>query len=86
MYLDRVIRKGKMMYTVYRLKANELNNQFIELLKVMFQGKEIEITISEVDETDYLLQSPANRQRLLQAAHHIAAQQNLVEVSLDTLQ
>jgi hypothetical protein len=31
-------------------KANELNNQFIESLKVMFQGKEIEITISEVDE------------------------------------
>jgi antitoxin YefM len=74
-----------MMYTVYRLNANELNTQFIEALKVMFQDKEIEITVSEVDETAYLLQSAANRQRLLQAVENIAAQQNLVEVSLDTL-
>jgi antitoxin YefM len=74
------------MYTVYRLNANELNGQFIEALKALFKDKDIEITVSEVDETAYLLQPKANRERLLQAVQHINDQQNLVEVSLDALQ
>ncbi len=74
------------MYTVYRLNANELNNQFIEALKTLFKDKDIEITVSEVDETAYLLQSKANRERLLQAVQHINDQQNLIEVPLDMLQ
>jgi len=55
------------MYSVYRLNVNELNSQFIESLKALFKPKDIEIIVSEIDETAYLLQSEANRQRLLQA-------------------
>ncbi len=43
------------MYTVYRLNVNELNNQFVEILKMLFRDKEIEIVVSEIDETAYLL-------------------------------
>lgn len=71
------------MTTVYRLNANELNSQFIESLKALFGDKEIEIIISEVDETTYLLQSDANKQRLLQAIQNVEARKNLVEVDQD---
>ncbi len=72
-----------MMYTTYRLRADELDNDFIESLKTLFKDKEIEIIVSEVDETAYLFQSEANKKRLLQAVQNINNQQNLVEVSLD---
>ena len=74
------------METTYRLRADELDQDFIEALKTLFKDKEIEIIVSEVDETAYLLQSEANKERLLQAVQNINNQQKLVEVSLDDLQ
>lgn len=72
-----------MMYTTYRLQANELDQSFIDALKTLFKDKEIEIIVSEVDETAYLFQSEANKVRLLQAVKHINNQENLIEVELD---
>ncbi len=66
------------MYTVYRTKAADLDEQFLAGLKAAFQGKEIEIAVSEVDETEYLLRSPANRDRLLRAVEEIDSGQNLI--------
>ena len=74
------------MYTVYRLKIDELNDQFIEALQTLFKGREVEITVSDVDETAYLMQSEPNRKRLLQAVQNISNRQNLTEVPLDMLQ
>ena len=73
------------MYTVYRLNASELDSQFVESLKALFKDKEIEITVSEVDETAYLLRSEANKKRLLEAVRNVDSQTGLVEVQLDTL-
>jgi antitoxin YefM len=79
------------MYKLYRMKADELNIQFLETLKAMFQNKEIEIAVCEAgendeDETAYLLRSPANRDRLLKALDNVAQQRNLVTVELNELQ
>ena len=68
------------------MNADELNYQFIEALQTLFKDREIEITVSEVDETAYLMQSEPNRKRLLQAVQNINNGQNLVEVPLDMLQ
>ncbi|MBE9144640.1 hypothetical protein [Planktothrix mougeotii] len=73
------------MQTIYRINANELDQNFLEGLKATFRDKEIEIIVSEVDETAYLMASPANQEKLLQAVENINSQQNLVEVSLDSL-
>ncbi|MCP5098966.1 MAG: hypothetical protein GY943_25725 [Chloroflexi bacterium] len=73
------------MQTVYHLKADELDNQFLEALKTLFKDKTIEIIVTEVDETAYLLQSDANKERLLQAIENIDNGKNLVEIDLDTL-
>lgn len=51
----------KIMHTVYRLNANELDQSFINALKATFKEKEIEIVIYEVDETAYLMASEANK-------------------------
>jgi antitoxin YefM len=76
------------MYSVYRLKANELDSQFLKALKAMFKNKEIEIVVSEAfqseeDETEYLLKSKANRERLLEAIENVAQNRNLVTVDLE---
>jgi antitoxin YefM len=55
-------------------------------LKATFHGREIEIVVSEVDETDYLLKSEANRERLLAATANIQKGTNLIEFSLDSLE
>jgi antitoxin YefM len=74
------------MQTVYRLNADELNHQFLEALQTLFKDREIEITVSDVDETAYLLRSEVNRRRLLQAVQNINNGQNLVELPQEMLQ
>ncbi|MFB2979510.1 hypothetical protein [Microseira sp. BLCC-F43] len=73
------------MSTVYRLKANELNHHFLEQIKAEFADKEIEIVITEVDETEYLLQE-SNKNKLLKAIDNVKKRQNLVEINLQDLQ
>ncbi len=75
------------MQTVYRLNANELDQNFLEGLKATFKDQEIEIVVSGVDETAYLLTSDENRVRLLQAVENVRQRSStLVEVNLDDLE
>lgn len=66
------------METIYQLNADELNEDFLEGLKASFKHKEIEIVVYERDETAYLLRSPANRSRLLEAVADLDQNRNLV--------
>ena len=68
------------MSTVYRLKASELDRNFLEQIKAIFGDKEIEIIVSECDETEYLLKSEVNKNKLLRAIENLKNRQNLVEV------
>ena len=66
------------MFTIYRLNADELDASFLESLKAAFPHKEIEIAVGEADETEYLLRSPANRERLLAAVADVEAGRNVI--------
>jgi antitoxin YefM len=75
------------MYTIYKLRADELDQRFLDTLKHQYQDREIEISIceatdSEEDETSYLLRSPANRERLLKAMENVAHGRNLKVIRL----
>lgn len=74
------------MSTVYRLKASELDRNFLEKIKAIFGDKEIEIIVTEFDETEYLLNSESNKNRLLRAVKNVKEGQNLVEVNLQDLE
>ncbi|WP_019508223.1 hypothetical protein [Pleurocapsa sp. PCC 7319] len=74
------------MQTVYRLKASELDDRFLEGLKATYKDKEIEIIVCEIDETEYLLKSEANKQRLMQAVENVDKRTNLIEVNLEDLE
>ncbi|OKH37342.1 hypothetical protein NIES2119_13920 [[Phormidium ambiguum] IAM M-71] len=73
------------MSTVYRVKASELDSSFLEEIKKTFGDKEIEIIVSQFDETEYLLKSEVNKERLLSAIENVTQRQNLVEVNLKDL-
>lgn len=66
------------MDVIYHVKADELDQSFLDALKAMFKDREIEIAVYERDETAYLLRSPANRERLLRAIADIESSQNIV--------
>lgn len=66
------------MQTIYQINADDLNEDFLEGLKTTFRHKDIEIVVYERDETGYLLQSPANRARLLEAVADVEQGRNIV--------
>lgn len=80
------VKAIRIVVTVYRLHVSELNDQFIEAVQAFFKDKEVEITVTEVDETEYLLRSEANRTRLMQAISNVENGKNLVEVPANMLQ
>ena len=64
------------MYTTYRIRTDELNDDFLTSLKTLFRDKTIEIAVGEADdesedETAYLLRDPANRRRLMDAIENV---------------
>ena len=71
------------MKATYRIRANELDEKFIERIKTTFGEQEIEIVVSDIDETDYLLQSPVNKERLLKAIQNVKRGENLVSYKTD---
>jgi hypothetical protein len=73
------------MTTTFQLSANELNNDFLKRIKTLFKDKRIAITIEEdIDETEYLLSTAANRKHLEEAIANVEAG-NVVRVDLNTL-
>jgi antitoxin YefM len=74
------------MDAVYHVKANELDETFLDAIKTLFKDKEIEIAISEHDETAYLLRSPANREHLLRALTDVEASRNVVQPEQEQFQ
>lgn len=66
------------MQTIYQINADELDQNIIESIKVLFINKEIEFVVTERDETACLLRSPPNRKYLLQNIEDVKADRNIV--------
>jgi len=75
------------MDVTYRLKPEELNDDFFRTIKQMFLGKEVAITVEEVpDETEYLLSNEANRKHLLQAVEDMKQGRNVHTMSIEEME
>ena len=74
------------MESVYRLNANELNEDFLNTLKKLYKGKDLELTVNvQEDETEYLLKSKANRDLLLKAVKEVKNKKGLKTVDMKKL-
>jgi hypothetical protein len=74
------------MVTSYRLNANELSMDLLNEIRLLFKDKEIEINVSEaMDETDYLLASPANKEQIMASIKELEEGKG-VEMTIEELQ
>jgi antitoxin YefM len=68
------------------IDADNLSIDFLNYLKATFKGKKIRVTVEEeMDETEYLMSSPANKKRLLKAIENIEKGEGLIEMDMDAL-
>ncbi len=60
------------METIYRINANELSEELIKSIQAAFEGKEIEIKVTDqLDETDYLLSTRSNKEHLYKSMEEL---------------
>ena len=59
------------MTTTYKLNTRELESAFIDTIRTTYPNQVVEIEVREPDTTEYLLSSPANRERLMEAIKNV---------------
>ena len=75
------------MDATYRLKPEELNDNFLKTIQQLFVGKEVTITVEEIpDETEYLLGNAANREHLLKAVDDMKHGRNVHTMSIEDME
>ncbi len=83
-----LVRGGiRMIRANFKLRLGDLDIDFVEKLKSLFsKNNVIEINIGdEVDETDYLLSTPANRESLFRSLEQLKNRQ-LISKQIDHLE
>lgn len=78
-----------MMNMTVTLHSDQLDQQFLIGLRQMFANRQIQIevtTLDEMDETEYLDSSEANREYLLRAIADVEAGAELIAVDMDDYQ
>ena len=70
------------METIYKLNAQNLTSSFVASVQSVYLDRDIEITVREadssMDETEYLMQSPANRTHVTNAIENIENDKNII--------
>ena len=72
------------MEATYYFNINELNNDFLSMLKKQFSNAKAELVIRDLDETDYLNSSSANKKALENAIQEVS-EAKLIHKSIDAL-
>jgi len=72
------------MQAIYHTDVNELNIDFLNMLKKQFLNAKVDIVIKDIDETDYLNSSSKNK-KLLDEAILEVEQSKLIHKKIDEL-
>ena len=74
------------MITTYRIKVKELSEKLIDSIRAQYDGdREVEIVVSEHDETEYLFKSEENKKRLLMSVENVNKGEKLIEIDSEEL-
>ena len=74
--------KEAQMNTIFQINSDELDNKFIESIKVLFKNKKLIISVSEdINETTYLLQSKNNAKKLFDALEDVRQNKDLITIN-----
>ncbi|MCL2139775.1 MAG: hypothetical protein FWH41_09655 [Treponema sp.] len=66
------------MTTTYKLNTMELKDSFIDTIRTTYPNQVVEIEIREQDETEFLMSSPAMREKLDRAIKNVNERNNLI--------
>ncbi len=72
------------MQAIYHTDVNELNIDFLNMLKKQFLNAKVDIVIKDIDDTDYLNSSSKNK-KLLDEAILEVEQSKLIHKEMDEL-
>jgi len=72
------------MQAIYHTDVNELNIDFLNMIKKQFLNAKVDIVIKDIDETDYLNSSSENK-KLLDEAILEVNQSKLIHKKIDEL-
>ncbi len=73
------------MTAIYRLPADQIQETLLRSIQSAFGSQEIEIIVRNIDDTDHLLSTQANREHLAQAIRNLDDPKRKVTLSLDEL-
>jgi hypothetical protein len=75
------------MDTLVRFKADEINNSLVDFIKTSFKGKKIavHIYVDETDETEFLLNDPVTKKRLLESIENVKDNRHLKEYTMEDI-
>lgn len=74
------------MQTIYQINADELDENILDSIKALFKNKEIEIVVTERDETAYLMRSPKNRDYLLRVIEEVETERDIITPNQEQFQ
>lgn len=70
------------METTFRFNTEDINVQFLDVLKMLFANKTIEISVKEIrDDTSFLLNEPESREFYLKAIDDLKTQTNVIKLN-----
>ena len=72
------------MHTTFVIKAEDIE-KLLKGIKNSYKDKQVEITVRELDETEYLLKNENNKKKLLKAIKNSKLRKNLTEINLKKL-
>ena len=73
------------MQAVFHVDSDELDLNFLNMIKQHFTNSKLDIIVREQDETDYLNSSPRNRRLLEEAISDMELGSNTISKTLDEL-
>ncbi len=73
------------MHTTFIIKAEDIDENLLNGIRRSYRNKQVEITVRELDETEYLLKNEYNKKKLIKAISSSRSKKNLTEINLKHL-